>query len=81
MKGFVKVICVILSVCLLSSCERRKVPEYEPETSPVTSTTKNNNIETSVSPEPMADSKNATKLQRNLTVMVLQKMVLQMKYQ
>ena len=61
MKDFVKVICVILSVCLLSSCERRKVPEYEPETSSVTSTTKNNNIETSVSPEPMADSKNATK--------------------
>ena len=77
MKGFVKVICVILSVCLLSSCERRKVPEYEPETSSVTSTTKNNNIETSVSPEPMLQ----VQMQRNLTVMVLQKMVLQMKYQ
>ena len=61
MKVFVKVICVILSVCLLSSCERRKVREYEPDTSSVTSTTENNNIETSVSPEPMLQSTNAKK--------------------
>ena len=60
MKCFVKVICVILSICLLSSCERKNARENELETTSETSTT-NNNIETSVSPEPMADSKNATK--------------------
>ncbi len=60
MKSIVKVICVILTICLLSSCGRKSVPEYEPETSSEASTTNNNN-ETSVSPEPMAESKNATK--------------------
>ena len=61
MKCFVKVICVIVSICLLSSCERKKVPEYNSETRASTSTTKNNNIETSVAPEPMADSTNSKK--------------------
>lgn len=61
MKNIVKVICVIISICILSSCERKQVREFEPETSSVTSTTYNNNNETSVSPEPMADSKNAKK--------------------
>ena len=61
MKCSVKVICVIISICLFSSCERRQVPEYKPETSASTSTTKNNNVETSVSPEPMADSTTARK--------------------
>jgi peptidoglycan-N-acetylmuramic acid deacetylase len=60
MKCSVKVICVIVSICLFSSCERRKVHEYDPETSSLTSTTKNN-VETSVSPEPLADSTNARK--------------------
>lgn len=60
MKGFVKVICVILSICLLSSCERKQAREYEPETGSETSTTNDNN-ETSVSPEPMAEGANATK--------------------
>lgn len=59
MKSFVKVICVIISICVLSSCERKPVPEYEPETSSETSTRSNN--ETSVLPEPMAESKNAKK--------------------
>ena len=61
MKNTVKVICVILSVCIFSSCERRSVPEYDPETSSVTSTTENNDVETSVSPEPMADGTNVRK--------------------
>lgn len=60
MKSFVKVICVILSICLLSSCEAKPTPKHEPETSSETSTTDNNN-ETSVSPEPMAESTNAAK--------------------
>jgi peptidoglycan-N-acetylmuramic acid deacetylase len=60
MKSFVKVICVIISVCILSSCERKSVPEYNPETSSETSTISNNN-ETSVSPEPMAEGKNTKK--------------------
>jgi peptidoglycan-N-acetylmuramic acid deacetylase len=59
MKSFVKVICVILSICLLSSCEAKSKLDYKPETSSETSTTDNN--ETSVSPEPMAESKNAKK--------------------
>ncbi len=59
MKSFVKVICVMLSICLLSSCEAKSTPDYEPETSSETSTTDNN--ETSVSPEPMAESKDAKK--------------------
>lgn len=60
MKSIVKVICVILVICLLSSCERKTARDYKPETSSETSTVKNNN-ETSVSPEPMAESTNAKK--------------------
>ncbi len=60
MKSFVKVICVILSICFLSSCETKSMRNYEPETRSETSTTNNNN-ETSVLPEPIADSKNAKK--------------------
>lgn len=60
MKGFVKVICVILLLCLLNSCEAKTTPDSDPETSSVTSTTNNNN-ETSVSPEPMSNSKNEKK--------------------
>ncbi len=59
MKNFVKVICVILVISLLNSCEAKPTPKYEPETSSETSTTENN--ETSVSPEPMAESTNAKK--------------------
>ncbi len=60
MKSIVKVICVILVICLLSSCERKTARDYKPETSSETSTVKNNN-ETSVSPEPMLQSTNAKK--------------------
>lgn len=60
MKGIVKVICVILILSLLTSCERKPRLQNESETSSQTSTTDNNN-ETSVSPEPMADGKNTKK--------------------
>lgn len=60
MKSIVKVICVILVICLLSSCERKTARDYKPETRSETSTVKNNN-ETSVSPEPMLQSTNAKK--------------------
>ncbi len=60
MKYFYKVMCVILSIFLLVSCEKTTESNNEPKTNSQTSTT-NNATETSVSPEPMADSKNTKK--------------------
>ena len=60
MKSIVKVICVILVICLLTSCERKTARNYEPEINSETTTTKSND-ETSVSPEPMLQSTNAKK--------------------
>lgn len=60
MKVFVEIICLIVAIFLFSSCERNKEFEFEPEADSITSTT-NNNIETSVSPEPMADGTDVKK--------------------
>ncbi len=60
MKYFFKIICVIISICVLSSCEAKPTPRNETQTSSETSTFDNKN-EMSVSPEPMADSKNVRK--------------------
>lgn len=68
MKKVAKVICAVLSVTLLSSCTAFSKPDYESVTdfsqseSKATTTTQNSEEpETSISPEPMAESSNEKK--------------------
>ncbi len=59
MKYLYKVICLVVLICIFSSCERKSVRNYESNTTTETSTFDSN--ETSVSPEPMADGKDEKK--------------------